>query len=216
MIPVVEEPFAEFSSDNLLLVFLRNPVPGKVKTRIAAETNEAQALEIYEHLYAHTIRVVKQCKVNVRWCFSDFVPENMMHEDTQIQQGNSLGERMLQAFSSALKEYKRAVVIGSDCPYLIAEDIDVAFHSLNKHDVVFGPAEDGGYYLMGMSSIQEELFKEIDWGTDKVLRQSLEACQILNLNTSLLKTYPDIDHYSDWIRYITTQHKTVNPSQRAY
>lgn len=216
MIPIVKEPFEEISSDNLLLVFLRNPLLGKVKTRIAAETSEALALEIYHHLYAHTLRVVKQCKVHVRWCFSDFVPEDMRLEDTLLQQGNTLGERMLFAFSSALKDFKRVVVIGSDCPYLVAEDIDVAFNSLNTNDVVFGPAEDGGYYLMGMTSLQAQLFKEIDWGTSEVLRQSLTVCQKLSLNYRLLKTYPDIDHYSDWLRYITTQVKSVNPSQQAH
>ena len=114
------------------------------------------------------------------------------------QQGDSLGERMLSAFQKVFQEGAgKAVIIGSDCPFIDAEVILQAFKKLSSVPCVIGPSKDGGYYLLGLSSFNEKLFKGIDWSTDKVLDQTQEIIKNIGMDHSLMKESYDIDTWED-------------------
>src|SRR5690606_1551491 len=112
----------------------------------------------------------------------------------QVQHGKDLGERMLIAFSTVFsKGYKKAIIIGTDCPGIDSALLETAFHTLDETDIVFGPAADGGYYLAGMTEMVPELFFEIPWSTDGVLKESQSICTRQNKTFSLLQELSDVD-----------------------
>src|SRR5690606_37115102 len=98
------------------------------------------------------------------------------------QKGNDLGERMLNAFSQNLRNYDKVIIIGSDIYELKTEHIEQAFHKLNNHDVVIGPAKDGGYYLLGLKSLKPEIFKNKNWGTSSVLKNTIQDLKNENVH----------------------------------
>lgn len=185
---------------NLLLIFTRNPEFGKVKTRLAKDLGDENALKIYKLLLQHTVQTTqniqadKQVHYSVRVRNADYWDENIFSK--KQQEGTDLGERMNFAFKKGFEEgYKNIIIIGSDLYDLLPKDIEKAFQELEKHDYVIGPAEDGGYYLLGMNSLNSNLFKNKKWGTSSVLEDTLA-----NLNGSsvkLLKTRNDIDILDD-------------------
>ncbi|HEY7534838.1 MAG TPA: TIGR04282 family arsenosugar biosynthesis glycosyltransferase, partial [Thermodesulfobacteriota bacterium] len=114
------------------------------------------------------------------------------------QEGNSLGERMVNAFKKAFSlRAKKAVIIGTDCIGISNKLISKAFNTLNQADVVLGPAEDGGYYLLGLNKLVPEIFNNIDWSTNLVLNQTSEKLRKKGLKLKLLQTLKDIDTLSD-------------------
>lgn len=128
-------------------------------------------------------------------------------KDIYLQQGNDLGERMLHAFDSSLKSYSKTLLIGSDCPSINKPYIEKAFSDLDKNDIVFGPAEDGGYVLIGANKICSTVFKDVDWGSHKVLEQSLQNINATDYKVHLLATLWDIDTPEDYIKYQQTQNQ---------
>lgn len=116
-----------------------------------------------------------------------------------------LGARMRTGFADAFANgAKRVVIIGSDCPYLCAEDIRMAWDALNTSDLVLGPAEDGGYWLIGLREEQSDLFRNIPWSSRKVFNQTMARAQTLGLKTFLLRTLSDVDTREDWQRFISS------------
>jgi len=114
------------------------------------------------------------------------------------QSGSDLGERLDSAFAWAEENaYERTVVIGSDIPELQAEHISDAFERLKTADVVLGPARDGGYYLIGLRQRSPELFADLEWGTPRVLEETLERVGRVGLTCSLLGERTDIDSWDD-------------------
>lgn len=195
----------EIKAKQQLLVFIRNPVLGKVKTRIAAKTGEQKALEIYELLLRNTLHTCSQLtKIKVIVYYSDFIDtkDNWNNDifEKRLQEGNNLGERMAKAFQDNLIEAEKVVLIGSDCPYLTSNIIEHTFELLAENDVVFGPASDGGYYLMGMKSFNSSLFENISWSTSDVLKQSL--AQIPELKTAFTLELNDIDTFEDYQQWV--------------
>jgi rSAM/selenodomain-associated transferase 1 len=185
-----------------LLIFTKNPEAGKVKTRLAATIGNDNALHVYERLVQHTIRVTNSLPVDKILFYSDFISDedlwNSEHYLKQVQNGKHLGERMNNAFSSAFKNgYDRMVIIGTDCPQLNAEIIMNAFAYLNKYDVVIGPAEDGGYYLLGLRHPCLQIFEDIHWSTDTVFDETAKKCIGLQLSYVLLPVLNDIDDEMD-------------------
>src|SRR5687768_2289113 len=185
-----------------LLIFARHPETGKVKTRLAATMGNEAALRIYTKLLQHTVSITNDLPVDK----FVFYAEQLMQEDLwdtthyfkEIQKGNDLGERMKQAFDNIFqKGYQMAVVIGTDCPGLSAAAIMHAFTSLNNHDVVIGPAEDGGYYLLGMKRPNAQLFGRIPWSTSTVLAETVKKCAALKLDYTLLPVLGDVDEEKD-------------------
>ena len=185
-----------------LMIFAKNPEYGKVKTRLAATTGDAQALFIYEQLLKHTISVTKDLPFDKIIFYSDSVIEKDDWENTiyqkKIQQGKSLGSKMKNAFKSSFTGgYEKIVIIGTDCFELDEKHILKAFEQLKKVDIVIGPAKDGGYYLLGMKKLYGGIFENVDWSTDKVLKQTRGICKQLNLSVFLLRELNDIDDEED-------------------
>jgi rSAM/selenodomain-associated transferase 1 len=186
-----------------LLVFARYPELGKVKTRLAADIGAAEALRVYEQLLAHTHSVVQQISASRTLWLAAEPPTGstpLWPDAEQLVQPthNDLGARMQHAFEEAFTQgAKRAVVIGTDCPGLQPEHLQQAFAQLESHDVVLGPAEDGGYYLLGMRTLQQPLFTGITWSTNTVLTDTLAIAQRQGLSVALLPTLHDIDNGAD-------------------
>ncbi|MBJ7880801.1 TIGR04282 family arsenosugar biosynthesis glycosyltransferase [Gelidibacter salicanalis] len=192
------------SSKQALIIFTRNPELGKCKTRLAATIGDANALEVYKLLLNHTATISKEIKAD-RYVFYS---ENIQKEDLwnaslfrkKLQHGNDLGARMHNAFSELLNMgYEKVIIIGSDLLDLNADHVNEAFDQLDGHDVVIGPALDGGYYLLGMKSLHPNVFRNKAWGTDTVLKDTLQDLQSSKFH--LLKELNDIDTFEDMQQY---------------
>ena len=185
---------------NCLLIFTRNPELGKVKSRLAQGVGQENALAIYKKLLAHTRIVASQVNCE-RWVgysvavrSNDNWPENTFYKFQQ--EGEDLGERMQHAFEKAFAAgHKKVIIVGSDLYDLKSEHIKEAFKSLDNKDTVIGPAQDGGYYLLGMKSMIPQVFTNKDWGTETVYDATVEDLKTHSLYT--LETLNDIDYASD-------------------
>ena len=188
----------------LVLVFQKNAILGKVKTRLASGMGELRALEIYRHLIQLTYSVLEDVPVPVWTYFSDYIPESTHPsvEKSLVQEGQDLGERMANAFARSFESgMEKVVLIGTDCPTLQSNHLNEAFEALNYSDLVVGPATDGGYYLIGMNRRADYLFEGITWSTSQVLSQTLNVASQHGLTTTLLHEQDDIDTQEDWQRY---------------
>lgn len=186
---------------------------GKCKTRLAATVGDEAALKVYLFLLKHTISitedlpVVKQVHYSVKVSANDLWNEATFIKKQQI--GDDLGIRMHRAFQQGFEDgYKRIIIIGSDMFDLDQQDLEEAFSALSTNDFVIGPAEDGGYYLLGMRSLKAELFQHKNWGTSSVLKDTLS--NLKNENLHLLQQKNDIDHYED-IKGIEVFQQFLNP-----
>ncbi|MDT0641293.1 TIGR04282 family arsenosugar biosynthesis glycosyltransferase [Zunongwangia sp. F363] len=192
----------ENQQKNLLLIFTRNPELGKVKTRLAKDTGEQAALDIYKFLLEHTVSITKNLPVKKRVFYSEEISHHDVWEkqvfEKKLQQGKSLGERMQNAFREGFKDgFRKVIIIGSDLYDLEQQDLEQAFKKLEENDVVVGPAEDGGYYLLGMKSLNSDLFRNKMWGSNSVLQSTLE--DLKNYQIKLLEERNDVDVLSDII-----------------
>lgn len=188
------------NKDQLLIIFVKNPEEGRVKTRLAKKTGNKVALNIYKELLSRTVSTTKRLEVSKTVYYSNEIPLEDLWKDSifnkGLQQGADLGERMENAFlENFSKGFRQIVLIGSDIYDLQENDILQAFEALKQHDIVFGPAMDGGYYLLGMNSLTSEVFRNKDWGTSSVLESSLKDLE--NKKVFLLKKRQDIDEYED-------------------
>ncbi len=185
---------------NLLIIFTRNPELGKCKTRLAATIGDQSALEIYQFLLQHTVHITKELNVTKEVHYSLKIRENDLWDSKvyskRQQFGTDLGIRMEYAFEKGFESgFKNIIIIGSDMYDLQQIDLENAFRVLETHDFVIGPAKDGGYYLLGMKSLHPTIFKNKTWGTETVLKNTLQDIQ--NENTKLLEERNDIDVYED-------------------
>lgn len=194
------------SNSRLLIIFVKNQVKGKVKTRLAETVGNEQALQIYKKLTDYTYSVADAVDADRQVWYSDFIAKDDVwnKSDTvyakKLQEGKGLGERMKNSFRQAFNAgYKRVVIIGSDCAGITENIINRAFNQLADYDLVVGPSEDGGYYLMGMNHFYGQLFEGISWSTDKVLPQTLKAAKESDLGFCLLPELNDIDNEEDWL-----------------
>lgn len=189
--------------ENTLLIFIRNPQLGKVKTRLARTVGDAEALRIYQILLEKTRQASLACTAE-RWLFySDFTEENDAWPDEffqkKVQQSGDLGQRMLAAFELAFEQgARKAVIIGSDCPELTGATLQQAFDLLDTSDFVLGPVPDGGYYLLGMKELEPSVFHGIDWSTESVRAKTLEKIAAAGKSVALLPLLADVDTEDDW------------------
>ena len=184
----------------LLLVFTRNPELGKVKTRLAKKVGAETALKIYTFLLERTRDIAAKVASDKAVYYSVKIRENDIWDATIFQKhqqfGEDLGLRMLHAFKNGFKAgYEKVMIIGSDLYDLTAETIENAFTALEKNEVVIGPAEDGGYYLLGMNSLEEKIFKNKDWGTETVRKDTLK--DLKDKKVFLLGELNDVDVFED-------------------
>jgi uncharacterized protein len=185
-----------------LLVFAKVPALGKVKTRLAAEIGDEQALSIYKKLLFYTFDLADELPCYTLACLTsedEITLESIPFDGFYAQKANvDLGGKMSDAIAYSLaRGFERVVVIGTDCAELNAQILEEAFVALLTRDVVIGPAKDGGYYLIGMNKTHHKLFEGINWSTEKVLDQTKTALTKLNLSFTLLPILSDIDTLAD-------------------
>ena len=197
-----------------LIIFSRYPEPGKTKTRMIPALGAVGAAELQKKMTEHTLKMaialtkLREVVAEVHFAGGNQqLMQDWLGRDVKYvtQTGSDLGEKMRSAFEEAFKSgSQRVVIIGIDCPDLSCEILSEAFDSLYRHDLVLGVAEDGGYYLIGLNSLQTKLFQEIDWGTERVLQQTQNIAQQLRLAVYCLTTLADVDRPEDlkiWQKY---------------
>lgn len=200
---VVEVQQFKRTSENLLIIFYKNPEKGKVKTRLAKTLGEEKALEIYRELVEHNVNITR----NLNFCdkavwYSDFIVttdcwDNKVYKK-QLQKGADLGSRLSIAFKEAFdKGYKKVIVIGSDCKEISHSHLKEAFIELDKESVVIGPAKDGGYYLLGMKKFYQDLFIKKSWSTSNLFNETLFTIKKRRICHGLLEILSDIDEEKD-------------------
>ena len=184
-----------------VIILIRNPILGRVKTRLAAEIGNFNALSVYRSLLSYTRNITNNIDSSRLLFYSDFIDFNDDWEDgvykKYLQSGNDFGEKMLNAFKIALNQNDLVVIIGSDCFELNSKIINLAFKKLKNFDVVIGPAKDGGYYLMGLKKVYSQLFQDKNWSTDSVLSETINTIKNLGLSYYLLPLLGDIDTLQD-------------------
>jgi len=189
--------------DNALILFARDPVLGKVKTRLSPFLEDESILKLYTCFLKDSLDTIRQVENTDR--FVGVAPSNesgffsgMLSPDTQlfVQEGEQLGDKMRQAIQDRFAEgYKRVVIIGSDSPSLPVSYIDRAFYS--DKDLFLGPSTDGGYYLLGMQEKMTEVFEGVTWGTKSVLRETFQRLIQKGVKLELLPVWYDVDSPED-------------------
>ena len=188
--------------ENALIIFVRNPEKGKVKSRLAKDIGDDKSLDVYKFLLQYTRDISVSCNCSHFVFYSSYIHVQDVFDDDIftkfIQEGNDLGERMMNAFKKVFAlGCKKVCIMGSDCYELQTEIIDEAFEKLDTHDIVVGPATDGGYYLLGMKQLQLDLFKQKEWGTSSVLDDTMKSITQLGLSYAELPVLNDIDTIED-------------------
>ena len=189
-------------SKALLIVFIKNPELGKVKTRLAATIGQQGALDIYRMLLQKTRESIENLPFVKIIYYSGYIDNQDLWDNKifnkALQAKGDLGEKMFDAFRSGFKEgYKSIGIIGSDCPDVSEKILLEAFAKLKVNDLVIGPAKDGGYYFLGMNRLHKPLFFEKSWSTDRLLQETLREAKRLKLKTCMLEALNDIDEEKD-------------------
>lgn len=190
-----------------LIIFTRYPEAGKTKTRMIPALGEAGAADLQRQLSEHTIRTAQILQesraIDIEIYFAGGDRKLMSswlgnNHSYYPQASGDLGTKMQSAFANAFERgEQRIVLIGIDCPDITPVILNQAFNSLKSHELVLGGAEDGGYYLIGLSKLVPELFQDIHWGTDLVFATTQETAQQLALSLDYLPVLPDIDRPGD-------------------
>lgn len=190
-----------------LIVFTRYPESGKTKTRLISALGADGAAQLQQQMTEHTIAQVRSLAVHhplsieVRYSGGDRpLMQTWLGSDLsyQPQSNGDLGTRMAHGFQTAfIDQVERVVTIGTDCPDLDAPRMAHAFSALCQHDMVLGPATDGGYYLIGLRRFVPELFVGVAWGTETVFEQTLAIAQALCLSIACLEPLTDVDRPDD-------------------
>ncbi|HCD51103.1 MAG TPA: glycosyltransferase [Balneolaceae bacterium] len=191
-------------SHSTLIVFVKNKIYGKVKTRLARSIGHEEALHVYQLLLDYTRKQVAGLSANTEVWYSDKEEADDGWEELsvvkKVQAGDDLGERMSYAFAEAFQNGAgKVIIIGSDCAEIDTEIINSAFQLLSENEVVIGPAEDGGYYLIGMHKFIPCLFKQIEWSTSEVFDKTVKKLVTSGNSYSLLPTLHDVDTIDDWL-----------------
>jgi rSAM/selenodomain-associated transferase 1 len=190
-----------------VIVFVKNAVLGKVKTRLAKTLGDQEALNVYNKLLDITKREVETVEVEKEIWYAWEIEKNdiwnEIHFNKRVQIDGDLGEKMKNAFKVSFEEgLEKVVLIGSDCPTLSSQIIKEAFEKLNNNEVVFGPSKDGGYYLIGMSSYNPEVLENISWSTEEVMSQTEKRAEEHEISLAKLQFLNDIDNEQDWNEYL--------------
>ena len=195
----------------LLVIFSKAPVAGKVKTRLIAELGSEGAASLYMQLVKKTLATASQSSINniILYCtpddnhpfFGSCAAE--FNLELQTQKGHDLGARMANAIMNGLESYRAVILIGCDCPELSINDLNNAAEQLiNGSNIVLGPSEDGGYYLIGLTQYRAELFADIVWGRSNVLLTTRNRIEMLDIESFELPMHWDIDQPNDYYRYL--------------
>ena len=184
-----------------VVVFGREPVPGRVKSRLAAAVGEEVAAAVYRELLGHTLRVAASIDADVVLALAappaqGWRPERAVAVEVQV--AGDLGLRLADAFDRRFAEgYRRVVVAGSDCPGLAPHHLEGALDGLTRHPVVLGPACDGGYWLVGVRAPALDVFTDIPWSTPGVLNATRARLRALGVGWLELEPLHDLDTEAD-------------------
>lgn len=192
-----------------ILLFLKAPRAGFVKTRLAQQIGQDRALATYKALVERQISALKdEGRTEIHYTPADALPEFTSWLDESAiyypQCEGGLGSRLSNAVADAFKRGASSVIcIGGDCPNLNRSHIEHTSELLSQNsDLVIGPSEDGGYYLIGMNRLHPELFVDIPWSQPDTLKATIKKAEDLDLRTSLLETLYDVDEASELNRAI--------------
>ncbi|MBK9736616.1 MAG: TIGR04282 family arsenosugar biosynthesis glycosyltransferase [Saprospiraceae bacterium] len=192
---------------NQLIIFIKNPELGKVKTRLAYSVGDQKALDIYLRLINITLDVTSRVDAERYLYYDRYVDSNDVWSNDRykkkLQQGQDLGKRMTNAFEEVFTfgqffVKKKVIIIGSDCAELTTELIHSAFDLLENYDTVIGPSMDGGYYLLGMTTFNKLLFEDILWSSEGVFEETIRKMEHQKLTYKLMPILNDIDTIDDW------------------
>jgi hypothetical protein len=191
-----------------LLIFVKNPIPGQTKTRLASDVGNDMALRMYHVLCDWTREQALGLTKADRYLYysnevtaNDAWPNDAFHKRLQHQTPD-LGARMLAGFDAAFDAgHGKVIIIGSDCPGIDTDYLREAFAALDEHDVVIGPALDGGYTLLGMRTLAPALFEDVAWSTAEVLPTTLDRAEAAGLTVHQLTPLSDVDYLEDWLGY---------------
>ncbi len=192
-------------NNNVLIIFVKAPRLGAVKTRLQPELTAEQSLQLYQAMVEDLVQQLDGagfCDVKIFFHPTDAFEEMKSWLGDALeyfpQHGNDLGEKMHHAIAKMLnQQYQKAVLVGSDIPTMDSTTLMQAFTALDEYDAVLGPCNDGGYYLTGMKQSQPRLFEKIDWSTNAVLQQTIQRAQAAGLDVFQLPQKPDLDTYAD-------------------
>lgn len=194
--------------EKLLQIFAKAPVPGFVKTRLIPDLGEQGACDAYVELLEKTTGLASRCGYKIElWCAPDRQHDFFLDCAARLgfvlheQSGDDLGDRMRYAVAQGLKTHRKVVLIGSDCPVFTEAYLSAAFDSLDLADVVLGPAEDGGFVLLGCKKVHEKMFYGVNWGNSSVLDNTILSFDRLRLTPELLPTLWDVDVLDDLNRW---------------
>lgn len=204
-----------------LVVFLKWPEKGKVKTRLASAIGEEEAASVYKKLAEETVKAVRPLAGQSADVVIAFDPPEReteiikwIREPFQFlpQGAGNLGDRLSRIVHAVFRGgAEKVVVVGSDCPGLDAFTVNEAFRVLSRKDIVLGPTEDGGYYLVGLKQANHTfLFNDISWSTPDVLRMTLKKAESAHLSHDLLPEKFDVDTPED-LRRLSTSNRAPHP-----
>lgn len=206
-------------TSTVVALFVRIPIPGRVKTRLANKLGADEACELYKAIVTDVLQNIKNAGLSL-YLFCDGMNDGNLPQEwidasdkVVVQQGDSIGERMAAAFECCFYEYiDKVILVGSDIPGIDADVLLTAERDLETCDVVIAPAADGGYCLIAMkwNSFLPTVFQNIPWSTDAVLRDTLEKCEEFRMEVELLEVLQDIDTIDDLNSY------RLRPSASAY
>lgn len=187
---------------NAVIIFVRNPVLGKVKTRLAKGIGDERALQVYRLLLQHTLQITQNLVCDKLVFYADEIPDDDAWIGEQFQRfpqpDGDLGERMMAAFKKAFTSgYQKVLIIGSDCYQLTSAIINEAFEKLDEKDVVTGPTFDGGYYLLGMKKLIRPFLQHKKWSTDTVFTDTIKDAERISLTVFTGQKLHDVDEATD-------------------
>ena len=203
--PVVEEAF-QFNMTMLnttaLVIFVRNPISGQVKTRLAKDIGDDKALAIYLRLLQHTLEITRKLSFRKFVYYADEVSDydlwSVPGYTKRQQRGKDLGEKKSNSFKDLYDQgFKRIIIIGSDCLQLQTKTLEEAVSLLDSNAAVLGPARDGGYYLLGLNKLYPDLFVNKPWSTDQVFAKTIDNFINQGISYALLEELSDIDDATD-------------------
>lgn len=178
----------------------RPPLYGRVKTRLAKQVGDKTALEIYDLMLEKTFAIAKELNIPTTVFFSeqnDYTDKFSLF-NKEFQAEGDLGNKMKMAFQNIFDQnYRNVIMIGTDCPDNSYDNLNLALQALKTNDVVFGPSNDGGYYLVGMTALIPALFDNKIWSTNTVYQEALEEISLLKLKSKEVATINDIDTLED-------------------
>jgi rSAM/selenodomain-associated transferase 1 len=192
---------------NALVIFVKNARRGHVKTRLASSLGDDKALAIYLALCERVRNVCLGFPGKCYVYYSEYLPSepDLWEDDFFIKRKQhpviDLGLRMKAAFNELLPIHSSVILIGTDIPHLSIDILKESILLLKNTDVILGPSDDGGYYLIGMKKPNDYLFQNMTWSVDTVLSDSIQRIDKKNKTYNLLKTLPDIDTAEDWEKH---------------